>query len=480
MKLILPFSLLVFFSFSLFAQDFKNLDFLELDSSSATGFKYWSTNEASNVKAVSIDEKQSAVILLSGDYNQMTPGFFYQHIPFQVDSFTQYRISANIKCENVKNGTAGIYAYSKKGDQFVSYENLLTLSGTQDWKTVHLQLWINEKADHFRIGGQSRGSGKIWFDQFKVEAIPFVEEPLSVEVQNYLDTFFNIVNTHSLYRDSIDISAIQTTTQKIASGAKNPADSYPAIRYLLGELDHHSFLQEAQQVEAWQNTSTNNNGGMEFKMATGRLLENEYAYINMPHCGSGDEVSLVQFADSLQNLIELLDHPKVKGWVLDLRENDGGNCWPMLTGIGPVLGNGICGHFIYADEAISWFYKDGSSGMGDYPRLSVSRPAYELIQKNPKVAVLTSKETGSSGEVVAAAFMNRPNTRLIGQATAGYCTANSNFLLPDGAMVFLATSVYADRNQNIIHPNIIPDITVDQEEGKDAELEKALEWLKGK
>ena len=56
-----------------------------------------------------------------------------------------------------------------------------------------------------------------------------------------------------------------------------------------------------------------------------------------------DSINRIKYADSLQYQIKLMDNKYIKGWILDLRENSGGNCWPMLTGLGPLLGNGICG-----------------------------------------------------------------------------------------------------------------------------------------
>ena len=35
--------------------------------------------------------------------------------------------------------------------------------------------------------------------------------------------------------------------------------------------------------------------------------------------------------------------------MIDLRPNTGDNCWPMLAGIGPLLGEGVCGYFTDRD-----------------------------------------------------------------------------------------------------------------------------------
>jgi hypothetical protein len=36
--------------------------------------------------------------------------------------------------------------------------------------------------------------------------------------------------------------------------------------------------------------------------------------------------------------------------------------WPMLNGIGPILGDGAVGSFVAADGNITWFYQDGKTG----------------------------------------------------------------------------------------------------------------------
>ena len=170
------------------------------------------------------------------------------------------------------------------------------------------------------------------------------------------------------------------------------------------------------------------------------------------------------FANMLHNLIDSLDQSNPVGWILDLRGNSGGNCWPMLAGIGPVLGEGKCGYFMELGGKTSgaWFYKNGKSGIGKNIITVVSRKPYKLKQKNPPVAVLTGKYTGSSGEVVTVAFRQRPNTRSFGSPTAGLSTGNQNYRLKDGAQIFLTTTVYADRTKETYGAQIKPDQEVQE------------------
>jgi carboxyl-terminal processing protease len=61
------------------------------------------------------------------------------------------------------------------------------------------------------------------------------------------------------------------------------------------------------------------------------------------------------------------------------------------------------------------------------------------------VAVLTDGRTASSGEAVAVAFRGRPGVLSYGAATYGFSTGNETVRLPDGALLRITSSRFADR-----------------------------------
>ena len=74
---------------------------------------------------------------------------------------------------------------------------------------------------------------------------------------------------------------------------------------------------------------------------------------------------------------------------MDLRDNGGGNMWPMIAGIGPLLGDGLYGHFVDADEqVVRWGYENGASYIEDMDVVTVDVP-YSLLNPQPKIAVLS-------------------------------------------------------------------------------------------
>ena len=147
--------------------------------------------------------------------------------------------------------------------------------------------------------------------------------------------------------------------------------------------------------------------------------------------------------------------------------------WPMLAGIGPVLGEGIAGYFVDPDSnQISWGYEYGSSFNSGYPATVIQDP-YELVNANPKVAVLLDKAIASSGEAIAIAFIGREDTRSFGSSTCGLSSANQGFKLSDNSMLFLTVAYMADRNMKVYGSQIDPDVEVSNQDI----IQYALEWL---
>jgi carboxyl-terminal processing protease len=160
----------------------------------------------------------------------------------------------------------------------------------------------------------------------------------------------------------------------------------------------------------------------------------------------------------LQGILRTIDAQHPCGWIVDLQNDAGGNMWPMLAGLGPILGEGRLGAFAAPDgpEAV-WSYADGRVAEAGRPRARVPGAGYRPASADAPVAVLISQATASSGEAVAIAFIGRPNSRMFGQRTRGLSTSNNQFILSDGAMINLSVSVFADRNGRRYPSGIEPD-----------------------
>jgi C-terminal processing protease CtpA/Prc len=194
------------------------------------------------------------------------------------------------------------------------------------------------------------------------------------------------------------------------------------------------------------------------------MLDRRWAHVVVPTCDGGRERVRKQYIAQLLGVVRRLDEDNPEGWVIDLRNNLGGDMWPMLAGIGPVLGEGELGAFVEpGGEKKKWYYRDGKA----------------LLDKaGPPVAVLTGGKTISSGEAIAIAFRGRPRTRSFGQPTAGLSTANEEFPLSDGARLCLTVATFADRTGKVYGAAVEPDEKIAAGGKEDVALKAALAWLK--
>src|SRR4051812_15802719 len=61
---------------------------------------------------------------------------------------------------------------------------------------------------------------------------------------------------------------------------------------------------------------------------------------------SGFATCIQQQIRRIQQQIKELETHAPCGWIVDIRGNRGGSMWPMLAGVGPILGEGLVGEFI--------------------------------------------------------------------------------------------------------------------------------------
>lgn len=268
------------------------------------------------------------------------------------------------------------------------------------------------------------------------------QEAISEEASAYLSAALDIMQARSLNTEETDWTAVRADALEKASGAQTPAATYDAIRFALGALgDRHSGFVDAEMMSNFEQALAGQSGD-----PRGQVLAGNLGYVLVPTFGSFEQDVINSFATRLQQIIREVDRQEPCGWVVDLQEDGGGNMWPMVAGLGPILGEGELGGFLdNADERSVWFYVDGAGRIGSRVMARVTGPAYRLHTDAPPVAVLIRETTASSGEAVAVSFQGRARTRTFGQPSRGLTTGNQPFLLSDGALLNLTTTVYVDR-----------------------------------
>jgi len=137
--------------------------------------------------------------------------------------------------------------------------------------------------------------------------------------------------------------------------------------------------------------------------ATVRRLAGGLGSIDVPGVGGGGD----SFDADAIAAIRRIDRAPICGWVVDLQRNLGGNMRPILNAVRPILGEG--NPFTYRYGKTPWS----------------SRVVYSLTQPAPAIAVLTSRLTVSSGELLTIPFQGPPTTRTFGEAACGLSTGNT-------------------------------------------------------
>jgi carboxyl-terminal processing protease len=215
-------------------------------------------------------------------------------------------------------------------------------------------------------------------------------------------------------------------------------------------------------------------------LARGRRLAGHIGYIAVPGLAASPIYNY--YVDIMQQIIADIDQTPTCGWVVDLQGNTGGDMWPMLAGIGPILGGGRAGSFAPPADSPAWMYRDGQALLGETVLAQAPTP-YHLQRPDPPVAVLTDRQTVSAGEAIAVAFRGRPQTRSFGGATAGLPTYNDIVPLSDGAALQLTVVMDADRTGQTYDAPIVPDVPTlnnfgDRGTDADPALRTAVDWLR--
>ncbi|HWI65356.1 MAG TPA: S41 family peptidase [Symbiobacteriaceae bacterium] len=305
---------------------------------------------------------------------------------------------------------------------------------------------------------------------------PPAPEPPAVEMapeaKAHLDELLELMEKHSINRQKIDWAALRAKVYSMAAGAKTVTDTRPAIGEALRLLDdkHSAYMPKG-------------GGRLSFARCTsepGRLgppvspeVPPSVGYIRV-FGFSGTVTQATEFAGSILQAIKDADRQGVTGWLVDLRLNTGGNMWPMLMGLSPLLGEGPAGYLINSyGEKMGWKLQDGVVYIGEKP-IDPNQATYRLQNPPQRVAVLTGPHTTSSGEAVAITFRGLANTRSFGTPTCGLSTGNGNFPLSDGGMLVLTSSVMADRTGKPYGGPVIPDEVV---EDPDELAQRVIEWL---
>jgi len=286
------------------------------------------------------------------------------------------------------------------------------------------------------------------------------------EVSDYLTETLHLLKEKSVHKNEIDWNEFEIDVFKKAQNAKSIEDVYPVISYAITKLnDNHSYFKPLIDKE----TSSEDKP---LPTLSDEITPNDIGYIRIPFC-IGSENEYTNYISTIRTKIEEQSQKKLKGWIVDLRGNFGGNMWPMLLSIEPLIGNGTLGYFVDANEnSEAWKIIDGKAYIEDQLIMETNSSSKQDLS-NQFLVVLTDNQTASSGEAIAVAFKRRKNSKSFGQPTFGVSTGCISHELSDGSIINLAESTFADREKTKFGTSIIPDFEVE----KNKTLQAGIEWI---
>ena len=313
-----------------------------------------------------------------------------------------------------------------------------------------------------------------------------MEHPCLQKAEKLLDEALDFMEKNYYRKDQVSWTALAAAAHTRLEKAADCDDAYGSITWCFSQLNEpHSFIMPPGKAALYTNDETTLNRPADLSELMGEIkgewLQDSIAYLTIPWVSTTDSLICERVADSLQSVIAALDSRRISRWIIDLRKNSGGNCWPMLAGIGPLLGDGVYGYFVSPGQRVPITYRDGSAYQGRHVICRVSREGYRTQCSRKSIVVLTSRGTVSAGEIVALAFRGREQTYLFGEPTAGLTTANATYTLSDRSMLVLTKCQEADYTGRICTGSIQPDKMIaasEQSSQQDDPVKTAaISWL---
>ncbi|MCB2409127.1 S41 family peptidase [Hymenobacter lucidus] len=311
-------------------------------------------------------------------------------------------------------------------------------------------------------------------------------------VKVYLDKSLDIFQQNALHRRTVaDWPTLRETVYRKAAGATTYAALTPVYPYLFEQLnDHHGWYSFQGKKYGWSKSEppyANQAVLSELKKKPAvrvRVINKNIGYILLPGNSDFGMSNVNANAQALRDSICAVQKGRIKAWIIDLRLNTGGNMYPMLAGLGPLIGDGTVGGFVEQAGATpqAWNIRQGNMYVDTF-RVSRVRDKCVSPKKNVSIAVLLSGTTASAGEVVAISLVGRPNTRSFGEPTAGYTTSNNGHQLPGKAGITLAEAYEIDRNGKAYTERVLPDVEIIGGDNfttfaADQKIKAAVLWLK--
>ena len=278
--------------------------------------------------------------------------------------------------------------------------------------------------------------------------------------ETYGKNALSTIDKNGIFAGNDEWKSTYNECLKMIENAKSYDNTYDAIRKALsvGGGKHSMLMTKSESQDTTESYD---------EVLPTVSLDGDIAIIKLP-----DFLGTAEAGQKYAKVAEDFIHEnrdKIKGVVLDLRGNTGGDMGPMATAVSSLLPDGELVYYHYRSYDVPVTLKNGvvsNAGTG-------GKSLYPDEKLNVPVAILTDDMTASSGEALTLCFRGLENTRTFGAPTAGYTSVNMLYNMYDGAQMYLTVAFDKARTGEIFkETSIEPDVATD------SPLEAALEWLR--
>ena len=320
--------------------------------------------------------------------------------------------------------------------------------------------------------------------------VTFVSSAQTAETQITLNKIIEHAENNSLYRTNVDWPSLKQNIYSLSKDADSVSQLKPALDYMLKELNdsHGRVFYNNQYLSYYSGEKKEYLKNIDYdiynKIQTGKdypfqtsILKKEIGYVRIVGLPMGDNPKMSK--DIQDAVCDLIEKGATK-WIIDLRYNGGGNMYPMVEGLTSIIGDAIVGgtQGVTANESSTWEIKNGDFYYDDF---TVGLEDNCPLPLSPKVAVLLSNYTASSGEALAVILKNRPNTKFFGNKTMGKITATDWKQIDSLTFMSISVSYYKDRKGNLYNQYVDVDEVINFEPDASTEddlgIQKAIDWL---
>ncbi|HEY9130965.1 MAG TPA: S41 family peptidase [Dyella sp.] len=401
------------------------------------------------------------VDLIAGD-GSASPGYASAVIDAAGLKGKQVRLVGDIAAMTSQpDGGASIYLQVYAGKTRLAFATSEVGGKVREKQHREVPVFIPEAADRLVIGVTLTGNGQATVHHLHL-SVPDVPTATAEQV---VHAAIELVRSNAFYASRIDWNKETSSMEEAAKKMSDSSQAWPSIQSLIAKLqDRHSRFLSLNDL--WNQ----GDGEHQQEKPEVRILEQGIGYVKVPGFVGANDVEARQFSHALADGIAKHAKAARSGWVVDLRQDTGGNMWVMLSGLHALLGTREVGASRDRQGVESRWIVPMGQGEG----------ADDIDLQQIPVAVLIGSHTSSSGEAVAVAFKGRARSRFFGQPTDGLSNVNRMYRLPDGTAILLTCAVDMDRGGHAYESGMTPDTQLpdDLSSGVDTALGAARDWLK--